>query len=54
LKIGPDSARVFHEVAVRQHHFLAHELREFRRADLAQAFEERDIPALKLRLWLLK
>jgi hypothetical protein len=41
-------------VAVRQHHFLADELCEFFRTDFTQTFEARDIPALKLRLWLLK
>jgi hypothetical protein len=35
--------RVFHTVAVRQHHFLADELREFFRTDFAQAFESRDL-----------
>ena len=40
-RAGLGARGIFHEVAVRQHHFLADELLEFFRADFTQAFEPR-------------
>jgi len=51
-RAGLGTRRVFHVVVVRQHHFLADELREFLPADFTYAFEPHNLRSVPGSIYL--